>query len=136
MLRPLIQPVLERGFDGSPFARGVAGVDPAELLAAGRELLEETAAHEPASSAGCSPSAGRTTTRRRCAYAVGYLVPARPGPAARASGAGPGRAARTTMETWLGRPLEADPSLESLVLRYLGRLRPGVASWTPRHGPA
>jgi len=39
-LRPLMQPVLERGFRvGSPFGRQLSGMDMSELLSAGRSLL-------------------------------------------------------------------------------------------------
>src|SRR5215212_9838258 len=41
-LRPIIQPVLERGFyTGSPFAKRIAGVDIGAVLEAGRVYVEE-----------------------------------------------------------------------------------------------
>jgi hypothetical protein len=40
-LRPLVQPVLERAFAGNAFARGLGGADAAEVVAAGRALVEE-----------------------------------------------------------------------------------------------
>ena len=40
-MRPVLQDVLERAWKSSPFAKDLVGVDLAELLAAGRELVEE-----------------------------------------------------------------------------------------------
>jgi hypothetical protein len=40
-IRPILQPVLERAFRASPFARNVIGLDMDELLAAGQEHLDQ-----------------------------------------------------------------------------------------------
>ena len=46
-LRPLIEPVLERGFRASPPGRRLADVDLAEILAAARDLLDDPPDDQP-----------------------------------------------------------------------------------------
>jgi hypothetical protein len=121
-LRPLIQPVLERGFANSPFARQIAGIDRDELLEVGRALLEE----RPLSSARLGQALARRWPEHdpeSMAYALGYLSPlVQVTP--RGLWGRTGSPARTTMTAWLGRPLDAAPSIETLVIRYLGAFGP------------
>ena len=125
-LRPLIQPVLERGYRNSPFGRKVAGEDLGEILAVGRELVEARAR--------TGPELARLLGARwpdlpvdSLAYAVGYLVPLVHVPPRGVWGR-TGPVARTSMESWLGRQLAPDPSLDDLVLRYLGAFGPATVA--------
>ena len=139
-LRRLVQPVLERGLRGS-FGKQLAGVDPAAVAAAGRELLEA----EPMTFSQLGEAlAGRWPDHPAAALAqaVRALVPLVQLPP-RAVWGRAGQSVHTSAEHWLGRAARraaADPvhpgaeTLAGLVTRYLGAFGPAtardVAAWS------
>jgi hypothetical protein len=122
-LRPLLQPVLDRALKAN-YGKSLAGLDLAEVAAAGRAVLAE----QP-----CTPGElGRLMQRRwpdrdgtSLANAVRNLVPLIQLPPRGVWGVG-GATTYATAEDWLGHSLATDPSLDDLVLRYLAAFGPAT----------
>ena len=132
-LRPLVQPVLERGLRASRANRaGLEGIDALELATTGRVLLEERP--RTAKELGLLLQErwpGRDAVS--LARAVRHLLPLVQVPPRGIWGRS-GPAAHTTTEAWLGRPLDPDPSPEEMVVRYLYAFGPAtvkdVQTWS------
>jgi len=124
-LRPALQPVLDRALRAT-FGRRLAGVDLAALAAAGRILVEE----KPRTFSDLGRElAGHWPQHQPDALAQGVraLVPLVQVPPRAVWGAS-GPAAHTSAEAWLGRPMPAGISLESLVTRYLAAFGPATTA--------
>jgi hypothetical protein len=122
-MRPLLDPVLEKPL--SSFARHLRGVDRDAVAEAARVILEA----EPLSWAGL----GRELQRRwpdRDAASLAQIARARLALVQippRGVWGRSGQALHTTTETWLGRPLDEEPSSARLFLRYLAAFGPASA---------
>jgi hypothetical protein len=124
LLRPLVQVVIERSHNGA-FGRRMGGADPAELAAAVRRLLDDRpmTARELGRALvergiGADPEAIGNAAR---VYVPLVQVPPR-GVWGRS-----GQARYATLESWTGGELEAEPSIDEVVLRYLGSFGPATA---------
>ena len=132
-MRPVIQPVLERGFySGSPFARNLQGADIEAVIEVGRALLEK----RPLSTAQLGnllheqwPDHDASSL----AYAVRYLVPLVQLPPRGTWNASSGPV-WSTVQSWLGQPVGADATPDLLVLRYLAAFGPSsvadIRAWS------
>ena len=122
-LRPLCQVVNDRGpFGRSVYRRELAGVEQAELLSAARKLLEaEPLTNTQLGAALLEDFPGHDPATLAWAVRDGIaLVQVPP----RGLWGRSGRTTSTTVEHWLGRPLDAEPSVDTLVLRYLAAFGP------------
>jgi hypothetical protein len=130
-LRPPLQPMLERAFASSPFARALAGLDLGPFIARGVELVEET----PLTIAQLREQLARDWPdhdANALAYAVRYLVPLVQVTPRGVWGATM-QPTVTTLSGWVGsEPVGA--SVDELVLRYLRAFGPAstadVRSWS------
>ncbi|KQV19778.1 MULTISPECIES: winged helix DNA-binding domain-containing protein [unclassified Kitasatospora] len=120
-LRPLVEPVIERGTRAA-FGRKLVGLDPAELTAAGRAAFAERAL--------TFAELGKQLAERwpahdgaAMAQAVRASVPLVQVPPRGLWGRS-GPVAHLPMEQWPGRELEPAPSIEQLVLRQLAGFGP------------
>jgi hypothetical protein len=124
-LRPVLQPVLERGLRAN-FGRQLTGVDRAELARAGRALVEDrpmTFSELGAALSGQWPG----NPPNALAQGVRALVPLVQVPPRGVWGQS-GQAAHTSAESWLGRPLGAPASPDQVVLRYLAAFGPATVA--------
>jgi hypothetical protein len=122
-LRPLVQPVIERSMSGN-FGRRLVGLDPVELIAAGRAIVDErprTFGEIGALLAERWP--GRDPAA--LAQAIRAWVPLVQVPPRGIWGLS-GPIAHTSVEIWLGRPATAGLSREELIRRYLAAFGPAT----------
>jgi hypothetical protein len=123
LLRPLVQPVLDRAMT-TTYGRQLSGVDTGALAAAGRVHVEE----KPRTFSELGALLHEQWpdhTPAALAQGVRALVPLVQVPPRAVWGAA-GQPAHTSAESWLGRQMDASRSLETLVTRYLAAFGPAT----------
>ena len=123
---PILADVMARSWKSSPFIKRLVGVDMDRVLARARELLDERPMSPSELGAALSPE-WPDRDAPSLAYAARFLLPLVQVPP-RGLWGRTGRSSNTTAEAWLGRPMDTDPSIEDLVLRYLAAFGPATVS--------
>jgi hypothetical protein len=122
VLWPFTQALSDRTFSNTSFARIAAGVDADEVLALGRQLLEERPL--PPKELGLRLAEGWPGHDPiSLAMVVRYRRPLVQVPPRGVWGKTM-RTTNTTAEAWLGQPLGSDPDREAIVRRYLAAFGP------------
>ncbi|MPZ67276.1 MAG: winged helix DNA-binding domain-containing protein [Pseudonocardiaceae bacterium] len=131
-LWPVLAPVLERQLTHSAHGKQLTGLDPAELAAAGQDLVEQ----RPRTTVELGALMAQRWPERDPAalwMAVRCLVPLVQLPPRGIWGAG-GKPTVTTAQRWLRRPLDDDRTPDATVLRYLAAFGPAsvmdVQTWS------
>jgi hypothetical protein len=123
MLRPLLQPVQERAFM-TAYGRLLDGLDRDEIAAVGRALCDETP--RTFRELGALLQVGwPDRDSSALAQAIRAFVPLVQVPPRGIWGQG-GEARHTSVEAWLGEPLDPAPDLLALVRRYLAAFGPAT----------
>jgi hypothetical protein len=125
-LRPVMQPMLERTFASSAFAKNLAGVEIDELLAAGKTLLEA----QPRTRAELKPLLAERWPAHDAdslTAAIGFLLPVVQTPP-RGLWGERGQPRLATVVTWLGHPLEEDATPDETIVRYLAAFGPATTA--------
>lgn len=130
-LRAFTQPVLERTWKSSPFARHLDGLQVADVLAEGRAFL----AASPATTAALGRHLAEHFPGHQAnalAYSLRFLEPILQVPP-RGMWRRSHQATWTTVEAWLGRPMPSTTDDSEIVLRYLAAFGPAsvrdVQAW-------
>jgi hypothetical protein len=133
LLRPLFQPVLDRELlHHRDVAPGLVGVDVDEVLTYLRPLLAKrplTGTQLRAAIAERFPHLDAAALAYACRNRLAFVqVPPR------GVWGLSGAVTSTTAESWLGRPLVTNPSIDDVVIRYLGAFGPAtvadVSAWS------
>lgn len=133
VLRPLTQPVLAAELSRHrDFGPSLRGLDLAPVLDAARAVMAERP-HASAQLRAALADRFPDLDAAALAYACRCLLPLVQVPP-RGLWRQRGQVVLTTAETWLGAPLAAAPSIDEVVLRYLGAFGPAtpadVAAWS------
>lgn len=125
-LYPLVQPMIDKRFNGTVFARALANLERKDVVTAARELLEL----EPRT----RPELSRLLARRwpehdptSLSYAAVYGLPLAQIPPRGVWGKSQSKVDLSLAEPWLGRTLAAG-SVRELTLRYLAAFGPASVS--------
>jgi hypothetical protein len=125
-LRPVIEPVLERGFFGQSFGKALDGVTVDDVLASAVAMLEE----EPRTASELRELLGARWPGRdteALALSAKFLLPLVQVPP-RGLWQRAGRPTWAPIHTWLGRPITGGACIDDVVRRYLAAFGPATVA--------